>query len=315
LSRLPVVWAEAMTSFVAPRAALRTSMFDHYRELDTGRLALSWAIVTLAIAVAALALHRRMVLPAWAVAAVLLSLAPIAVLTTAAGWTGWGRYLYPSAPLVSLAIAGAAAEVGRRWLHAAAARRAAFVGAGLVLIALSAQTFAAGLDYRDERSFALAQIRDNPQSWYGFYQLGTLALSHDDLDEAIPNLSRAAELAPGDIDIWRRLALALASRRQFPASAQAARSALALEPGDRYARLLLGRALIAQGQPAEGVEHVLDVIVSTPDPRPIVAELHRALVEAGPDSALSRALRDRIAAPRYQRIEATVRSWLEPAPR
>ena len=122
------------------------------------------------------------------------------------------QYLALMGP-VALAGAGIAALAARFG-------RAAWAGAGLLVLGLGAATFHRAQAFEDDRSLWTAAVRDAPTSSYAHWQLSAELLEMGDAGRAVAELDRAAELArdPADRHRLRALALLYAGRRGDAAS-------------------------------------------------------------------------------------------------
>ncbi len=99
--------------------------------------------------------------------------------------------------------------------------------------------------------------------WY-MARIGTAADAEVLIDRAAQNASKALSL--DDTVSWAHFAnsLILGYRRDFDAAIDAARHAVALQPGNAEIRAGLGGALVHGGQPVEGLRVILDALSLNP---------------------------------------------------
>lgn len=321
LVRVPLVWRDGLFSLLVPSATIRAGLFSRYRDVDFLAVLPAVALVLGLLAAAAWAYRsRKLVLLPWFVSVFLLTLAPVALLTSTESWAGWGRYLYPSTPALALAVAelGHAVLAGR-WL----ARWRPALAVCLILL-LGIQTFAAGSDYRSERSLNLAQIRDDPECSVGYLQLGSLERHLGRTDRAIPFLEQGVRLDPRSTVGWSLLAWSyLATGRPGPAY-QAARTARHLDATDKVARFVESAVLLQQGRQDEAAAVLLPLLGDDPGSPGLWQEMDKALRRFGPASPFSVAVRKATTDDRYRHIQARLQatlaartegvSWLDAAP-
>ena len=311
LVRLPLLWRDALLSLLIPSASIRASLFTRYREISSWSVVLSGLLVLALIAAAGWAYRRRkpMLLP-WFVSVWLVALAPVSLLTSFEGWAGWGRYLYPIAPMFVLALAELAAQAmaGRRlprWLPAA--------WAGIPVL-LAAHTFAGGADYHRERQYNLAQIRDDPQSAIGYLQLGSLERFQDRPATAIPLLEKGVSLDPRNKNGWSLLAWSyLAVGAPEPASRAAQRTRV-LDPQDKIARFVESAVLLRQGRQAEAASILIPLLGDDPDSTGLWQEARKAVTRFGPDSPFATAVRSALVDERYRPIRPRLEALLAAQP-
>lgn len=235
LLRLPLLLAQALKVLVLPEAVMEPSLAEHYRVISFAAVALA---VALWAALATLGLWRRRHGDPFlgvALAGLGLSLAPVALLTVVPDWSGWGRYLYPSAPLFGLALAEAASRLEARFSSLPRAVGRASIAALALLLA--GETFAAGAAWRDDRALYRAQIAEHPEIARGWFELGFLEYAEGHPDEARPLLSRAVDLAPREMPFpWSHAAVALWRLGDQARARTVAERALRRDPNDADAR-------------------------------------------------------------------------------
>ena len=129
-------------------------------------------------------------------------------------------------------------------------------------------------DFRRSRELALAALADHPDD-VGLLRLAGRAALELDLDDGLPELRRAVQLAPADADAWLDLASAFMSVGETVAAADALRHVVSLRPTDAEAMIDLAHLAIAQGQTDEAIARLQTVLTFQPDNVPAL----RSLVE------------------------------------
>ncbi|MDH3745580.1 MAG: tetratricopeptide repeat protein [Acidobacteriota bacterium] len=126
-------------------------------------------------------------------------------------------------------------------------------------------------------------------------------------DEAAEQARLATDLAPGNEDALRLLALVERRRMdKTPESQARAREVYAelhrLEPGDTDAAIVLGQMYLGQGQAAEAIEALTQTLELRPDSAMVVSLLAQALDATGDSAAAESRLREFLdRAPSYLR--------------
>jgi protein O-mannosyl-transferase len=323
LPRVPLVWSESLLSLLSPAPRLVPSLHQHFARVTTGRLIFALVVVLLAVAAAAWAWRQQPrtatspaaaaaaaspapwggVLLPWAVLTWLLALAPIALLTQSEGWSGWGRYLYPAAPLTCLFLG--VAVVGEVMPRARAAQRRLLHGAlaalgALALLACAAQTFVAGFTWRDDESLARGWIEEAPDSGAGYLALGIVHYDRRQLEAARALFQEAVARAPRNAEMNAKLALAHSALGQAPQAWQLARRAQALEPSNRLARYLVALGLLGRRREAEAAQLLVPLLAEQPNEDGLWKTMGEAWTRTGPGSAFRLTVAALVREPRYQ---------------
>jgi protein O-mannosyl-transferase len=304
-ARVPLLWRDALGSLLSPAPRLEPSLHQRYAELTAGGLLLAALVVGAALALALWGWRRGQLLGPWALGAVLLALAPIALLTRAEGWSGWGRYLYPAAPLACLFVGWLVAQ---QILPRARPRlrRLLGVACALGLLVCAAQTFLFGGVWRDDESLALGWIAEAPDSAPGYLMLGQSHYWRRQPGRAVPPLERAVALAPDNAETWANLAMARAALGQRQPAWAAADRALQLDPRNRRARYIVALGLLGQGRQVQAAEVLVALIAEDPaEPGP-TSTLAEAWSHTGAGSPFRRRVAQLVRDPRYRAVAARV---------
>jgi tetratricopeptide (TPR) repeat protein len=299
--RVPLIWRDGLTSLFVPAARLRASLASRYREVGLGRWLLALLLVALVVALAVLAWRRRYRLLAPFVACLLALLAPVAILTSLSGWSGWGRYLYPVAPMAVFA----ALEATRRW---PGPRR--LVGAVLVAV-FAIQTFAAGADFRSERSYGMALIEQDPACAEGYLQVGALDAYEDHPAQAIPHLERGLALEPKSAAAWSSLAWSYLAVKRTDEAVTAARRTRQLDAGNKMARFVEVSVLVQQGRQLEAADLLLPLLAADAGSEGLWKTLAGALAGFGTHSVFATAIAKAGEDPRYAKLEQRLHQLLD----
>lgn len=128
---------------------------------------------------------------------------------------------------------------------------------------------------------------ERPNDAEGLRLLGMVESASDNPIAAIRALRRAAQLAPGNVDIWRQLGEAevVAGGGKIGDGARLAFGrVLALSPGDAGARFYLARGKAEAGKAVEAAGDLQDLLAGMPpgDPRRAVVERELANVQGRP---------------------------------
>jgi protein O-mannosyl-transferase len=306
--RLPLVWLDGVIALVLPTAQMPPSLFERYQRVAPARMAVALVVITALIVLAVRTYRRNLRAPAWFVASALASLAPIALLTADEGWFGWGRYLYPAAPMLGVAVG----ELGQRARASLRPRvqRALAIGAGVLVALCAVQTLAAARDWRDDRAFATAIIADHPESSSGWSELAVVELRDGHPQRAAELATRAVEIAPRNSRAWSRLATALMSTDRRADAFVAARRALALDPRDVNARYVRAIELLGQRKEAEAAQALVAAIAREPEQDGPWSTLVEAARHLGPTSPFVSTVRALAADPAYAPIATRLRAAL-----
>ncbi|HEX7086801.1 MAG TPA: FG-GAP-like repeat-containing protein [Vicinamibacterales bacterium] len=145
-----------------------------------------------------------------------------------------------------------------------------------------------------------------PQEPAGWANLGLLLLRQQEVDGAMPHLTRAAELAPDSAAIQRLLGLAEARRGDLEASIRHWRRALEIDPGDARAAYALAREIERQGSPESDAEaqRVLETLLERTDNLVARIDATRLAAKRGDADGLARGL---------AALEPLARGWPEEA--
>jgi Flp pilus assembly protein TadD len=123
------------------------------------------------------------------------------------------------------------------------------------------------------RSGAIADCENLAREFVGAYPnagkawqlLGASLLAQTRIDEALPALRRASELAPKDWSIWDNLALALQRHADFSGAAQTFRASLELQPAEAGVWSNAAANELESGNPVEALRLAREAILA-PDP-------------------------------------------------
>jgi Flp pilus assembly protein TadD len=158
-------------------------------------------------------------------------------------------------------------------------------------------------DFGASRAAALEALQQQPDDVELLLIAGRAGVEVDAPD-AVPNLRRAAELAPDDSRTWHALGEALATEGQTDQANQAFGRAVELDPDDQVALTHLGHTSVAVGRGEEGMGYLARAAGATPGASSAaisLVDMYRSfgqneealaqaerLAEAVPDDALSR---------------------------
>lgn len=262
LRRVLPLWRDGVISLLLPAARLQPSLFEAYHDVGTPAL---WGSMLLLLALLGAAaaclwwgradLTRAPAAPSqadlfpWALSAFLVTTAPVVLLTIEEGWSGWGRYLYPSAPLWSLALSALCARLAPRAPQTLQPRLPLL--AALPLAAMAAVTFLAGPAWRDERAVAEAQISERPDISVGYSLLAVVEFNEGHAERALALLQQALERAPYQGKSWSRAAFVLLRLKRRDAALLHAERALLLSPREAEARYVKAVVLVQRGGPGD----------------------------------------------------------------
>jgi hypothetical protein len=309
LVRVPLLWRDGIVALLVPSATIRASVFTRYREINALPLLLSIVLALALIILAGWAYwRRRPVLLPWFVAVLLMTLAPASLLTPFDGWSGWGRYLYPTAPTFVLAFA----ELGTRVMAGRRFPRWLPLVLGAVPVLLAAQTFAAGADYRSERAYNMAQIRDDPDSEIGYLQLGSLERFLGRPQQAIPFLEKGVNINPRSKNGWSLLAWSYLAVGESDKAYRAAQKTRELDPQERIARFVESAVLLQRSQQEEAAAVLLPLLADDSGAAGLWTEAAKATMRFGQDSPFAAAIRKAMADDRYRPIRSRLEALLSP---
>jgi tetratricopeptide (TPR) repeat protein len=301
--RLPALWLDGLISLALPVGMAPPSLFERYRSPSIAFAIIALATILTLAALAAWRFRRGRPLAAWALATYLLALAPVALLTFAEGWTGWGRYLYPTLPGLALWAAAALVDGALPRLREGV-RQFAAGAVAVALLGCAAQTLAAGRDWRDDRSLARAMMIDHPQSGLGYSELAVVEMNQGRAAEGLTLLEKAIALNPSRAVSWSRAATALMDLGRRDEAFRAAARALALDPEDNNARYVTAIRLLQEGRGEEGARLLVEVLRVEPSQEGPWNTLAQA-VERFQLGALLAALAEE---PRYRSIAPRLRA-------
>ena len=118
--------------------------------------------------------------------------------------------------------------------------------------------------------------------------------AQDQMEKAAIELKRAVRLKPGFADAWSDLGAVLRLERDYDGAEAALDKAVALEPKNPEIEYRLGQAELENGKADAAVRHLKVAIEYTPDNRPTLYTLMRALQKAGRNEE-AQVIRDRVA--------------------
>lgn len=295
LARLPMFLLDALQSLVLPRSTVVASLMDRYRVIHPATTALALALVVLG---AAGALWRRTRAGSprelWFLSAFVLALLPVSLLISIPTWSGWGRYLYPVGPMFSLALVGALAESTALQAQLSERLRRVLLGAGA--LALCTLTISASTPWHSQRDFALSLVEDQPDSSMGYAWVGIEELKAHHALTAFRLLDRSVTMNPRVAFAWTNRAEALMLLGRPEEAFESAHRALALDPTETAAMMLLGYES-ARTRPAVAARYLLQAIASNPY-SPQMAQNARSLLALG-GAPMRAAVEALLATPRY----------------
>ena len=264
LRRLPIIWLDGIRSLALPRAEMLVSLHDHYARFSLASTVAGGALVLGLAALARVRWRSEDRLPAFALAAFVFTTAPVALLSASPSWSGWGRYLYAAAAPACLAIAAA---VHDRLLPSLrpSVRRFVVAGSALLILLCTAETFAAGFAWHDDRSFALAQIDDHPELAMGYVELAGVELNGGHLHAAVAAADQAIALDSRRPLAYSRRAVALYGLGRLNEAFASARVALTLDASDYNARLVQVAAWIEERNEEPAARLLLEVLAEQPN--------------------------------------------------
>lgn len=287
LLRLPVLYWDGLSGLLLPHAELQPSLYETYGSVPLLRSALGCgAVLTLAV----LAWRSRWPLLRFALATFLLTLAPICLLTQIEGWSGWGRYLYPSAPAVCLALAAVLSRLP-------VPRGGWYAVAVALLLLCGPQTALQGAVWRDDGTLARAQVVDHPEVSSGYSDAALWELQHGSAEKAVALIQNALVRAPTSSLHWSRAAQIYDRLGQAELALAAATQTVELAPRDPAVRLLHARLLLSGGQQTQAARALAAALALDPGGEAPRTLLRRSLEKLGQASAFAEELR-RLGVPR-----------------
>jgi tetratricopeptide (TPR) repeat protein len=204
------------------------------------------------------------------------TLAPASSIVPIATEVGAERRMYlPLAAIVILSVLAARAVLDRLALNPARRRWATIAGVAAVCCAFSWLTARRNVEYQSESGLWRTVLARHPHG-RARYQLGVILAGEGRRDEALALYREAAVDAP---DGHYGLGFELAADGKYEEAIAHLREYIRLRPDDVNvvrAHILLGRALINVGRPAEAVEVLQRALVM----RPANADAHGLLADA-----------------------------------
>ena len=189
------------------------------------------------------------------------------------------------ASLGPIALAAAAAYTGVQRLGAPG-RRAAWLGAALVLATLGTLTARRIPVYEGLESLWLDTLRQNPGAYLAHYNLAELLRKRGEVDSAIRHYEASIEAAPGLSMAHNNLAGLLAEQGDTQASIEHYRRAIEIQPDYALAHRNLAELLLYRGETEEAIHHLREAVRVAPDDADLQEALAKALARAGrPDEA------------------------------
>lgn len=308
MARAPALLADGARSLIAPLFEVQPSLYESYRLIPVWRTVLALALFA-ALWIACVRLWRRnQPLVALASAMLVFTLAPIALLTFYRSWTGWGRYLYPAAPFVCIAIVSTVQTLSRRLPSRTQTLIAGAASLGILFCAV--ETLAAGRVWHDERSFALAKIADHPELSTGYSELAVVELEDNNPGAALTNAEHAIQIEPDDPHHWSRAAIALMRLDRRDEAYAAATRALTLDGSDNSSRHILVSQLLDLNRQADAARLLLDVLLAEPSRKGAWLTLEQKLSELGVHSEFANIVQHAPADPHCAAIAAQLRQAL-----
>ncbi|MSP58969.1 MAG: DUF2079 domain-containing protein [Myxococcales bacterium] len=310
LRRLPVVLGDALMALLLPAAESPMTLEFRYRAVSPGAVITGVLVVLALLACAALCFWRGRRIEAWAIATFLMVTAPVALLTYMRGYIGWGRYLYPSAPMLALALAVAVEQRVVPRLREQL-RRALAVAGALLIGLLAVQTFAAGDDWHDQRGLATAMVRDHPADPAGHLLLIRVEQSAGRTEQAGGHALRAAQLDPWSDTAWSQAAHFLMLNGRRGEAFVAAERAQRLHPGDPVSARILAIGLLERKSEAAAARILVEAIVANPQDEGAAQTLREAAARLGAGSEFVTTVRAQLGDPRLSSAAARVTALLQ----
>jgi Tfp pilus assembly protein PilF len=240
--------------------APRKLVFFYPRWQHSGMDAVALAGIVALVAIAALLWHMRARWgrgPLVALACYIALLLPVLGLFDMA-WLQFApvadHYQYPAMiALIALLISGAVSLAAR---NARFVKLAQAVIAAAIIIVLGALTFLQAGNYKDEDTLWRATIARNPQAWAAWAGLGMTASERGELETAIADLKRAAELNPEYSAVHNNLGAAYQRNGNVDGAIAEYAAAARINPKLAEPQFNLGVLLMQQKRVAEAEPHL-----------------------------------------------------------
>jgi tetratricopeptide (TPR) repeat protein len=175
------------------------------------------------------------------------------------------------ASLGPIALAAAAAQ-----RLGASRRRAAWVGAALLLSTLGTLTARRIPVFQGLEPLWLDTLSQNPGAYLAHYNLANLLRQRGEVDSAIRHYEAAIEVDPDLSMAHNNLAGLLALQGEIPASIEHYRRAIEIQPDYALARRNLAKLLESRGETAEAILQLREAVRFAPDDAELREELARA---------------------------------------
>jgi hypothetical protein len=282
MSQLRGVWRYVLTIVVPVNQSLVHAV-EPRTGIDTPTVFSALALCA-SIVLAALG-RRREPLVALGVAWFLLVLLPSSVVPLEEVVAEQRVYL-ASAGLFLAASAGAARLYASRAARSRAWRAVAIAVCVMVLASLVTLTIKRNATWADPVTLWQDAVRNAPASWRAHFGLGNALAEAGNCHDAIPELTRAAELSPRP-QTFMNLATCFAADRRLDDAASAYGAALAIEPGYAPAHFNLALLALGAGDRATAQRHFLQAIPTDSRDDPWRALLLRTYMEVIHDPALT----------------------------
>jgi tetratricopeptide (TPR) repeat protein len=271
-------WTYWLTQFEAVARYLWLSVWPHPLVFEYGTFwvhhfgdVAPYALVVVPLAVATLVALRRW--PVWGFVGAwfFAILAPTSVVPGTIQMIVEHRMYLPLAAVITLAVLGIHAAVGRRsWMIFA-----------VLALGLGILTARRNEDYRSELAIwsdTVAKRPDNPRARNGM----ALALDHvGRIPEAIQQFEAALRLTPGDVEVHDNLGVTLEHAGRIAEATQHYETALRLKPNFPEAHSNLGNALLRTGKVPEAIQQYEEALRLRPDYAEAQYNLGGALDQAG----------------------------------
>jgi tetratricopeptide (TPR) repeat protein len=168
------------------------------------------------------------------------------------------HFQYPALPALT-ALAGALAAWAIRRLPAAAGAVGGIVAA---LVFLTSQQAAI---YQSEETLCRANIRQNPDAWLAYGNLGKVLADRGDTSEALEFFAAGIRLKPDDRNLRGVYGDALLKHGDLSGAAAQYREAIHLQADDYQAHNNLAHVLLKQGKAVAALEHAKTAVALRPD--------------------------------------------------
>ncbi|MDQ2919195.1 MAG: tetratricopeptide repeat protein, partial [Verrucomicrobiota bacterium] len=190
------------------------------------------------------------------------------------------QYLASIGPLV---LAGAACE----WIRGKS-RSISWILPGVVLALIAFLSWREAAHYKNGEALWAATVQENPQSWMGENNYGTVLADRGDERSAFAHYQRAYELAPKNFESASNMGGCLMDLHQPVAALPYLEQAVRINDRDPKARGDLGRALIQLGRVSEAISSLEQFLTFVPRDAAAHTILASALVLQGrTDEALA----------------------------